>query len=587
MSKTQRSAGHSPLSTTCNIDNRFRAIFDAVNDGIFIVDPGTGRFVEVNHTGCDMFGYNKSDLIGRNIAALSSGDQPYTQDMAIERLRKASSGQPQVFEWRCRKKDEVQFWAEISIRFTKFEHSPAVIAIVRDITDRKRLDARILYAAQHDELTGLANRSMFTKALDCAIAQSVRSGKTFSILYLDLDHFKDVNDTRGHLAGDRLLRMVAERLHANVRPSEKVARFGGDEFAILIGGPRELDEIAVLANRLIRSINEPFLVDGNEVHVGASVGVETYNETACDAETMLRHADIALYRAKAEGRGTYRFFSEAMNEEVRSRVTLTDELRSAISSGQLFLVYQPQVQADDGHIIGVEALVRWRHPRRGILMPGSFLPVAESSGLMDALGQWVLREACHQGRQWVDAGIAPRRIAVNVSSAQFKVPFELENSVLAVLTETGVPPHLLELEITETTLIGLSSEQVTMIQRLRSRGVKISLDDFGTGYSALNYLRRFSVDQIKIAQEFTSALATSAQAASIVKLIIDFSRAFGNEVIAEGVETREQLRFLQNLDCQKVQGFYFAAPMCAEAIAPLLSAGTIKPSMANAGAAAA
>ena len=253
MSKTQRSVRQSPLSTTCNIDNRFRAIFDAVNDGIFIVDPGTGRFIEVNHTGCDMFGYNKSDLIGRDIAALSSGDQPYTQDMAIERLRKASSGQAQVFEWRCRKKDEVQFWAEISIRLTKFEHSPAVIAIVRDITDRKRLDARILYAAQHDELTGLANRSMFTKALDREIAQSVRSGKRFSILYLDLDHFKDVNDTCGHLAGDRLLRMVAERLHANVRPSEKVARFGGDEFAILIGGPRELDEIGVLANRLIRS----------------------------------------------------------------------------------------------------------------------------------------------------------------------------------------------------------------------------------------------------------------------------------------------------------------------------------------------
>lgn len=549
MSKSGRGARQSPPSATCNIDDRFRVIFDAVNDGIFIVNPGAGRFIEVNQTGCDLFGYNQSELIGRDIATLSSGDHPYTQDMAIEWLRKAALGQPQVFEWQCKTKNEVRFWAEISIRFTNFEHSPAVIAIVRDITERKRLDAQIVYAAQHDELTGLANRSMFTKALDCAIARSVRSGKSFSILYLDLDRFKDVNDTRGHLAGDRLLRLVAERLHANVRPSDKVARFGGDEFAILIGGPREPEEIADLASRLIRSINEPFLVDGNEVHVGASVGVETYNEAACDAETMLRHADIALYRAKAEGRGAYRFFSESMNEEVRSRVTLTDEL--------------------------------------GVLAPASFLPVAESSGLMDALGQWVLRKACQQGRQWIDAGIEPRTIAVNVSSAQFKAPFELENSVLAVLTETGLAPHLLELEITETTLIGLSSQQAAMIQRLRLRGVKISLDDFGTGYSALNYLRRFSVDQIKISQEFTSALVTSAETASIVKLIIDFSRALGNEVTAEGVETSEQLRFLQGLDCQKMQGFYFAAPMCGETIAPLLSAGTITPSMANAGVAAA
>ena len=580
----QSSARQNSLSAASDIDDRFRVIFDAVNDGIFISNPATGRFIEVNQPGCDMFGYDKAELIGRDIEALSSGVHPYTQDMAIEWLRRASLGQPQVLEWHCKKRDDVLFWVEISIRLTEFEHAPAVIAIVRDITQRKRLDAQIVYATQHDELTGLANRSMFTKALDRAIAQSVRSGKSFSILYLDLDHFKDVNDTRGHLAGDRLLRLVAERLQANVRPSESVARFGGDEFAILIGSPREFDEIAGLANRLIRSINEAFLIDGDGVYVGASIGIETYGEDACDAETLLRHADIALYRAKAEGRGTYRFFSKAMNDEMRSRVTLSAELRSAISTTQLFLVYQPQVLANDGHIVGVEALIRWRHPRRGILLPASFLPVAESSGLMGELGQWVLREACQQGRQWIDEGIEPRTIAVNVSSAQFKGPFELEKSVLAVLTETGLPPHLLELEITETTIIGLSSEQLTMIQRLRCRGVKISLDDFGTGYSALNYLRLFSVDQIKIAREFTSALVTSAEAASIVKLIIDISRVFGNEVTAEGVETPEQLKLLRDWDCQKMQGFYFAPPMSGEAIVPLLSAGNIKPSMANAAA---
>ncbi len=577
----ERSEGQDLPSAVSDIDDRFRVIFDAVNDGIFISNPSTGRFIEVNQPGCHMFDYDKAELIGRDIGALSSGVHPYTQDVAIEWLRKASLGPPQVFEWQCKKKDKGLFWAEISIRFTQFEHAPAVMAIVRDIAERKRLDTQIIYAAQHDELTGLANRSMFMKALDRAIAQSVRSGKSFSILYIDLDHFKDVNDTRGHLTGDRLLQVVAERLKANVRPSDNVARFGGDEFAILMGRPSEPEEVVALANRLIRSINEAFLIDGIEVYVGASIGIETYSEDACDAETLLRHADIALYRAKAEGRGTYRFFCNAMNDEVRSRVALTDELRSAISTGQLFLLYQPQVLANDGRIIGAEALVRWRHPRRGILVPKSFLPVAESSGLMVALGQWVLREACRQARQWMDAGIEPRTVAVNVSSAQFKVPFELENNVLAVLTETGLPPHLLELEITETTLIGLLPEQVTMIYRLRGRGVKISLDDFGTGYSSLNYLRRFPVDQIKIAQEFISSLTTSAEAASIVKLIIDFSRVFGSVVTAEGVETPEQLSLLQDWDCQKVQGFYFAPPMSGEAIVPLLSAGTIRPSMAN------
>jgi diguanylate cyclase (GGDEF)-like protein len=441
--------------------------------------------------------------------------------------------------------------------------------------------------AQHDVLTGLANRPVFTTAVDRAIAQSLRIGKNFSILYLDLDHFKDVNDTRGHLTGDRLLRLVAERLKAAVRLNENVARFGGDEFAILLGDHNEPTEIAALANRLIVSIGKPFWIDGNEIHIGVSIGVAIYGEDACDAETLLSHADIALYRAKAEGRQTYRFFSDAINEEVRSRVALTDELRSAISARQLFLVYQPQVMAKDGRIIGVEALVRWRHRRHGILMPGSFLPIAESAGLSGALGQWVLREACRQGRQWIDAGIEPGTIGVNLSTAQFKAPLELEKMIFTVFTETRLPPHLLELEITETTLIGLSSEHGEMMERLRRAGVKFSLDDFGTGYSSLNYLRRFSVDRIKIAQEFISAIGTSAEAASIVKLILDFSRVFGNETIAEGVETHEQLSLLQDWDCREVQGFYFAPPMSAEAIVPLLSNGTIKPSITNAAAFAA
>jgi diguanylate cyclase (GGDEF)-like protein/PAS domain S-box-containing protein len=564
-----------PLSSPS--DDRFQIIFDSVNDGIFISNPATAGFIEMNGPGCKMFGYAKPELIGRTIETLSSGVHPYTQDMAIEQLKKASAGEPQIFEWHCKTKNEVLFWAEISIRFTEFDHSPAVVAIVRDISERKRLDAQIVYMAQHDVLTGLANRSMFTTALDRAMALSVRTGKKFAILCLDLDHFKDVNDTRGHLAGDRLLRLMAERLKAGVRPSEAVARFGGDEFAILLDAPREPAEIAALANRLIASISNPYSIDGNELHVGVSIGIAIYGEDACDAETLLSHADLALYRAKAEGRRTYRFFSEAMNQEVRSRVTLTEELRLAIPAGQLFLVYQPQVSATDGRIVGVEALVRWRNPRLGTLEPLSFLRAAETSGLMGALDEWVLREACRQCRQWIDAGIAPATVAVNLSTAQFNVPLELEKLVFAVLRETRLPPQFLELEITETTLINLSPQHGEVIQRLRRAGVRFSLDDFGTGYSSLDYLRRFSLDRIKIAREFISELTTSAKAASIVTLILGLARDLGNDVIAEGVETPEQLHLLQDLQCPEVQGFYFGRPMSTEAIAPLLTAGTIAP----------
>jgi len=401
------------------------------------------------------------------------------------------------------------------------------------------------------------------------------------VLYLDLDQFKDVNDTRGHLAGDRLLRIVAHRLQAGVRRKEDVSRFGGDEFATLLGDAQEPKEIAALANRIIGALSSPIVVDGNEIYVGASIGVSIYGEDAFDAETLLSHADIALYRAKAEGRQTYRFFSDAMNQEVRSRVKLTDELRLAIPKGELFLVYQPQVRAKGGVIIGVEALVRWRHPDRGIILPNVFLPVAESSGLIDALGHWVLREACRQGRQWIDAGITPGTISVNLSTSEFRTPFALERRVFSVLAETKLPPSLLELEITENTLISFSSEHEEVIERLRSAGVRFSLDDFGTGYSSLSYLRRFSIDRIKIARDFVVDLATSREAASIVKLILGLSRDFGNEVIAEGVETKEQLRLLQDLECSDVQGYYFSPPMSAAIIAPLLIAGKIVPSNAG------
>jgi diguanylate cyclase (GGDEF)-like protein/PAS domain S-box-containing protein len=557
------------------IDDRFREIFDAVTDGILISDPATRRFIEVNEAGCRMLGYEPGELIGADIESISSGVSPYTQDEIIKTIKRARLGDSQTFEWQCKTKAGASLWTEVSIRYVEIGRAPVIVAIVRDISERKRLNAEIVYAAQYDRLTELANRSTFALAIEREVRQSQRTGRKFAVLSLDLDHFKDINGTRGHPVGDKILSLVAERLRSNVRLNGPVARFGGDEFAVLLCDMDEPADAAALATRLISSLTEPFSVGGIDSHISASIGVAVFGEDACDAETLLSHADIALYRAKSEGRHTYRFYSRAMDEIVRMRVALTDELRFAITHEQLFLVYQPQVRLRTGRIVGVEALVRWHHPTRGVLQPGAFLPVAESSGLIASLGSWVLLEACRQGRRWLDAGIGPGTIAVNLSSAQFKEPLELEAAVLAVLAKTRLPAHLLELEITETTLINLSPLHGEVIQRLRRAGVRFSLDDFGTGYSALSYLRRIPIDRIKIAQEFVAEIATCAGTASIIKLILGLSRDFGSEVIAEGVETPEQLRLLQDLDCTDVQGFYFAHPMTAEAIVPMLSAGTI------------
>jgi len=312
---------------------------------------------------------------------------------------------------------------------------------------------------------------------------------------------------------------------------------------------------------LIKSMSEPFSIQGNDIRSGASIGISVFGPEEPDAETLLSHADVALYRAKSEGRGSFRFFTDAMDEEVRTRVTLSTELREAIAAGQLFLLYQPQVDIGTGEIVGVEALARWRHPERGVVGPDVFIPVAEKSGLILALGHWVLLESCRQAKAWMDAGIAPARIAVNLSAMQFKRPIELEMDIAASLAETGLPAERLELELTETVLMEASREHNDVLLRLRQSGIRFAIDDFGTGYSSLDYLRRYPADRVKIAQVFVAQIAFDAGSAAIVKAIIGLARELGMVSIAEGVETAEQLELLQSWGCHEVQGYYFAKPV--------------------------
>jgi len=556
-------------------EERFRTIFDSVNDLIFVHDFETGAFVEANQRACEMLGYTRDELLKLKIGDLSENKPPYTGQNLLSEMHKARSGTPQTFDWRSKAKDGRLFWVEVSIRRATFGGRDFLLSTAREISRRKEAEGQLKRMAQFDLLTGLANRGVFVAEVARAIERARRGERSFAVLYLDLDHFKDVNDTLGHPIGDRLLQSVAERLQANVRMIDMLARFGGDEFALLMADIGDPTDAGVLADKLLQIMLKPFLLDDNKIQSGVSIGIATYEPDAPGAEALLAHADVALYRAKSEGRHTYRFFTAAMDAEVHERVALTSELHAGIAAGQLFLAYQPQVDMETSRLIGLEALVRWNHPTRGVFLPGEFLPVAERSGLIVMLGNWVLRAACRQAQQWLETGVPLPPVAINVSALQFKAPRELENEIESVLAETGLPPGLLEIEMTETALMGTSSGHDNVIERLRARGLRIAIDDFGTGYSSLLYLRSFPVDRIKIAQEFVKNIGIETNDTAIVKASIGLARELGIGVMAEGVETVEQLRLLHAWGCRQAQGFYFAAPMPAEDVLPLLRSGNV------------
>jgi diguanylate cyclase (GGDEF)-like protein/PAS domain S-box-containing protein len=555
-------------------EERFRTIFDSVTDAIIVHDLDTGAFIDVNRRVVEMFGYSREEVIefGLEILMSRSGDEIH--DVATPRLRLAAAGEPQVFELNCMAKGGQSFWIEVSLRRAEFSGRHVLLSTAHDITEHKAAHARITQLARYDILTGLANRGVFMEGIEQAIARAERTGKLFGVLYLDLDHFKDVNDTLGHPIGDELLISVAKRLLATTRSRDVVARFGGDEFAVIVTDIHEPTELAIVANNLLTALGESHMLQGNQVRAPSSIGIDIFGPDSSNGETLLAHADLALYSAKSEGRGTYRFFTEDMSVEVRRRVTLGSDLREAISGNQLFLVYQPQVDSQTGQIVGVEALVRWNHPVQGLISPVEFIPVAEKNGLIMALGRWVLNEACRQMKQWLDAGIAPPSVAVNVSGVQFKTPLELEADFNNALTETGLPARYLELEFTETVLMEASRDHNDVLLRLRQRGLRIAIDDFGTGYSSLDYLSRFPVDRIKIAQNFIVDL-TSRSSMAIVRAAIGLASELGIDVLVEGAETATQVELVRAWGCRVIQGFYFAKPMPAADIEKLLCVGSM------------
>jgi diguanylate cyclase (GGDEF)-like protein/PAS domain S-box-containing protein len=438
-----------------------------------------------------------------------------------------------------------------------------------DITENKTLLARAEQMARRDALTGLANRRVFTEAVQHAIAEAARGRKGFAILYLDLDQFKTVNDTLGHLIGDELLKAVADRLRSHTREVDTVARLGGDEFAIVASDVTEASDVARLAAKLIAAIAAPFEIDGVQVHASASIGIDIHGPESRDVETLLSHADLALYRAKAEGRNGYRFFTDTMDAEVRARVAMAAQLQNAMERGELFLCYRPRIALRSGRIVGIGVDVRWRHPERGVIEPSEFMPAAEKMGLAAKLGKWVLETACREARVWNLAASDPIRVALAVSPAQFRKPLLLEADIAAALAESGLSPALLELELGETVLMNTTGDEADLLDRLRATGVGVTIDDFGAGYTSFADFRRSPANRIKIASALVQGIGPNTRDAAIVRAIIAMGRELGFGIVADGVGTTEQSDLLGLWGCDEAQGDHIYEPRRAEEIAAL------------------
>jgi diguanylate cyclase (GGDEF)-like protein/PAS domain S-box-containing protein len=447
------------------------------------------------------------------------------------------------------------------------------VMVFHDVSMARAMTRKMTHLAQHDSLTDLPNRVLLNDRLLEAIILSRRHQRKLSVLFLDLDRFKHINDSMGHVVGDRLLQSVARRLFACVRSSDTVGRQGGDEFVVLLWEVRRAEDAAITAAKILEALRKPHLIDEHELYVTGSIGIVTYPDDGTDVETLMKKADLAMYHAKETGRDSYQFFKPEMNARAIERQSLEDSLRYAIERQELVLHYQPKVNLASGGMVGAEALIRWRHPQRGLVLPGQFVPIAEDCGLILPIGRWVLLEACRQARAWQSARLPPLCVAINVSAVELRAP-GFVSGVRAILKETGLEPRYLELELTETVLIEDSRSVADVLKELKDVGVLLALDDFGTGYSSLSHLKRFPIDALKIDQSFVRDLTMDEDDAGIVTAVIGMGKSLHMQVVAEGVETQEQLEILQEHGCPQGQGYYFCRPVPAEEFGQLLESDT-------------
>jgi diguanylate cyclase (GGDEF)-like protein len=467
--------------------------------------------------------------------------------------------------------DEIVVASQAELELASNGCPELVVGTLLDVTERTKAEQEIHQLANYDTLTGLPNRNLLHDRLQQAVVQAARVQGSVGVLFLDLDRFKGVNDSLGHKAGDQLLRTLAERLRVCVRESDTLARIGGDEFVVILNVVTDEDGISAAASKILAIVSEPFVIDGQELYLTTSIGVAVYPTDGDDVQSLLKHADLAMYQAKELDRNNFQFFSTDLNVKVMERMVLESSLRRALDRNEFHLFYQPQIDVNTRSLVGFEALLRWQHADLGMIAPDRFIPLAEETGLILSIGEWVLRTACRQGKAWQDAGLNPVRIAVNLSGRQFKT--KLDEVVAAILLETGFDPCWLELELTESILMRNAAGNLELLQALAAMGCSLSMDDFGTGYSSLAYLKNFPLGRLKIDRSFVKDIIINPDDMAIAKIIIDMAHTLKMEVTAEGVEDLEQLELLKSYGCNEMQGFFFSRPVPAQKAEEFLRKG--------------
>jgi diguanylate cyclase (GGDEF)-like protein/PAS domain S-box-containing protein len=556
---------------------RVEVTLNSVGDALLSTDT-SGRVTYLNRTAEAMTGWACAEAAGRPLEEVLQILDAATREPAADPKERPSPGNPTpdlVSNCILIRRDGSE---------SAIEHSAApihdrrglvtgAVIVVRDISAARAMSLRMSHLASHDALTDLPNRLLLGDRLARALALAHRHQRQLAVLFLDIDRFKYINDSLGHALGDELLRAVGREVTTCVRSSDTVSRQGGDEFVVLLSELEHAEDAAMGAQKIIAALARPHKLAGHELYITVSIGISVYPDDGEDAETLLQSADTALYHAKDQGRDCYQFFRPDLNVRAVERQAIEAGLHRAIDKREFELVYQPKLNLKTGAVVGAEALIRWRHPDRGLVEPARFVPIAEDCGLIRPIGRWVVHEACRQAQAWQDAGLRPIPVSVNISAVEFRSKGFLKN-IVDILTETCLDPRYLEIELTESVLMAHVEATNAVLHALKSLGVQLAIDDFGTGWSSLSYLRHFPIDALKVDKSFVQEITSGSTAAPIVSAMISMGRSLNHRVIAEGVETRDQLAFLQAEDCGEGQGYYFSRPLVAQQFAQVLETGT-------------